>query len=355
MWFKSISILLILMGVISFMPLAFSQQVNFEALESTSLSTITENKKEIVITAMGDCTLATDVTFGYDSTLPAVIDANHGDLAYVFKSVQSVTSIDDLTIANLEGTFTVSQDRYPKTFAFKGPPEYGKILTLGSIEVVSLANNHTYDYFEKGFVDTVKALDNQGIVWLGEGTAKVYTTKGVKIGLLGYGFAVNETQLAQDISALKSITDVLVVSFHWGEEGSYWPNFEQKSLARLSIDSGADMVIGHHPHVLQGIELYKNRLIAYSLGNFAFGGNMNPVDKRTMLLQGKFTIDDKGLQSLEVKIIPARISSVTWINDYQPIILEGEERQLFLEWFQQLCNGLQLQDGALRIFLGGAR
>lgn len=352
MQFKSIAILLLIMAVITFTPLALSQKMEAENLEPTNLSTVAqEDTKEVLITAIGDCTLATDVTFGYDSTLPAVIDANNGDLTYVFKSIHEVTAKDDLTIANLEGTFTTSSTRYPKTFAFKGPPEYAKMLTLGSIEAVNLANNHTYDYYEKGFEDTVKTLDKEGLQWFEEGTAKIYMTKGVKIGLLGYAFTVDEAQLAKDISALKSITHILVVSFHWGEEGSYWPNFEQRNLARLSIDSGADMVIGHHPHVLQGVEIYKNRLIAYSLGNFAFGGNMNPEDKRTMLLQGKFTINDKGLQALEVKIFPARISSVAWINDYQPTLLQGEERQSFLEWFQQLCSGLQLQDGTISVFL----
>jgi len=336
--------------IINFTPLLFSQKVNAETFEPTSLSTVTQDNKEVLITVIGDCTLATDVTFGYDSTLPAVIDANNGNLAYVFKNIHKVTSVDDLTIANLECTFTTESARYPKAFAFKGPPEYAKMLTLGSIEAVNLANNHTYDYYDKGFEDTVKSLDREGIVWFGEGTAKVYTTKGTKIGLLGYAFTIDETQLAKDISALKNMTDILVVSFHWGDEGSYYPNSEQKILARLSIDSGADMVIGHHPHVLQGIEIYKNRLIAYSLGNFAFGGNMNPGDKRTMLLQGQFTLDDKRLQTLEVKIIPATISSTAWINDYQPAILEGEEKQRFLEWFQPLCGGLQLQDGKLRVF-----
>ncbi len=307
------------------------------------------NTKQVHITSLGDCTLGTDVKFGYESTMPAVIDSNNGDLSYIFKGVHGITAHDDLTIANLEGTFTNSNARYPKTFAFKAPPGYVKILTLGSIEAVNISNNHIYDYYEKGFEDTVKTLESEGIIWFGEGTARVFITKGIKIGLLGYAFSVNETQMSKDIAALKKSTDIVVVNFHWGEERSYWPNREQKNLARLSIDSGADMVIGHHPHVLQGIEIYKNRLIAYSLGNFAFGGNMNPADKRTMLLQAKFTFAEKGLETFEAKIIPARISSVTWINDYQPSILQGEERQSFLKWFQQLCNDVPLQNGELKV------
>lgn len=352
MRYKIISTLF-LVSVITCSTLFFSHIVKSEDLPAPAPNMPLSPKleiKEILITAIGDCTLGTDVTFGYESTLPAIIDAHNGDLSYIFKGVHGITATDDLTIANLEGTFTTSNTRSPKTFAFKGPPEYAKILTLGSIEAVNVSNNHIYDYYENGFNDTIKVLDSEGRVWFGEGTSKIFTVKGIKIGLSGYAFSVNETQLARDISALKTITDIVVVNFHWGEERSYWPNSEQKNLARFSIDCGADMVIGHHPHVLQGIEIYKNRLIDYSLGNFAFGGNQNPEDKRTMLLQGKFTMDEKGIKHFDAKIIPARISSVNWINDYQPAILQDEERQNFLEWFQHLCNDILLQDGTIRVF-----
>lgn len=308
-----------------------------------------EVSRQVVVTAVGDCTLGTDINFGYESTLPAVLDSQGGDPAYVFRNVYPVTSTDNLTIANLEGTFTTSGSRYPKTFAFKGPPEYAKILTAGSVEAVNVANNHIYDYHDPGFQDTVKTLDNYGVAWFGEGTARVVSANGVNIGLLGYAFQVDSAQLAADIAALKQSAKLVIVSFHWGEELSYWPEYEQKRLAHLAIDNGADLVLGHHPHVLQGLEIYNKRLIAYSLGNFAFGGNMNPRDKRTMLLQAKFSIDNQGLTALEASVIPARISSVTWINDYQPTLLTGPDREHFLAWYQELCPGVSLQDGKVTV------
>ena len=306
-----------------------------------------EVPRRVIITAVGDCTLGTDVNFGYEGTLPAVLDQNKGDLSYVFAGVRRITAGDDLTIANLEGTFTNADTRYPKTFAFKGPPVYAKILALGSVEAVNVANNHIYDYYQAGFMDTIQALETEGIAWFGEGTAKVFTVKGVKLGFLGYAFSVDEEQLAKDIAVLKRETDAVIVSFHWGEERSYWPDENQKGLARQAIDSGADLVLGHHPHVLQGMEIYKERLIAYSLGNFAFGGNMNPGDKRTMLLQVKFTFGEGRVTGWEAEIIPASISSVDWVNDYQPTVLSQEERQNFLVWFQGLCPGVALQNGKI--------
>lgn len=295
---------------------------------------------QIVITAIGDCTLGSDVNFGYDGTLPAVIDANNGDLGYIFRGVKHITGCDHLTIANLEGTFTNSNSRYPKKYAFKAPPEYAQILTSGSVEAVNLANNHTYDYCDQGFADTIKALDNLNILWYGAGTSRIVSCEGIKIGLLGYAFSIDDKQLANDIQNLKAKSDIVIVSFHWGEERSYWPNGEQKRLAQLSIDSGASLVLGHHPHVLQGLEAYKQGLIAYSLGNFAFGGNINPSDKRTMLLQVTFEFDEKLPIKRQAKIIPARISSVNWINDYQPTVLESQEKEDFFKWFYSISSSI---------------
>lgn len=331
---------LLILSVVLLTAHGFMQIAKFSGQQASAAAVraqTRQEKKQVVVTAVGDCTVGSDITFGYEGTLPAVIDANQGDYTYIFRGVKPVTAADNLTIANLEGTFTNSNVRYPKQFAFKGPPEYAKILRLGSIEAVNLANNHTYDYYEQGYLDTIKALEAEGIVWFGENQPKVYQTGGVSIGLLGYAFEAADEQLSKDIAALRKQADIVIASFHWGVELSYRPDAYQRHLAHLAIDSGADLVIGHHPHVLQGLEVYKQRLIAYSLGNFAFGGNTNPSDKRTMLLQTKFTVRDKQVILAAVKIIPARISSVEWVNDYQPTILQGKERQEFIAWFADLC------------------
>lgn len=293
---------------------------------------------EIVLTFVGDCTLGSDANFGYEGTMPAVIDAHGGDLGYVFRNVAAIFAADDFTVVNLEGTLTSRGLRQPKTYAFRGPPSYARILSLASIEAVNLANNHTYDYGDEGFADTLAALKGEGILWFGEGYILRATINGIPIGIAGYrGFYASDglkRQIAADIGELKSEGRIVAACFHWGSEGSYFPDGDQLELAHYSIDQGADIVIGHHPHVLQGIEFYKARPIAYSLGNFAFGGNANPADKRTLVFQVKIK---QGLRpSFAVRVIPARLSSVEEYNDYQPTPLPAGDRDGFFQWFNTI-------------------
>ncbi|MDR3591934.1 MAG: CapA family protein [Negativicutes bacterium] len=292
----------------------------------------------IVLTFAGDCTLGSDEHFGYEGTLPAVVDAHQGDLSYVFRSVSPIFYADDLTVVNLEGTLTAHGVRQPKTFAFRGPPVYALMLSVSGIEAVNLANNHTYDYGQEGFDDTLAALARENILYFGQQHLLRTTLRDIPVGLAGYlGFYADfdtKRNLAAAIGALKSEGRVVVVSFHWGVEGSYFPDVDQRELAHYAIDQGADAVIGHHPHVLQGIEFYKGHPVAYSLGNFAFGGNADPYDKRTMLLQLRITPGT--VPSIAVRVLPARLSSVAEYNDYQPTLLTGDEKADFFQWFSTI-------------------
>ncbi|HBQ65024.1 MAG TPA: capsular biosynthesis protein, partial [Clostridiales bacterium] len=121
--------------------------------------------------------------------------------------------------------------------------------------------------------------------------------------------------------------DLVIVSFHWGSELQYYPDGVQVELGHVAIDAGADLVWGHHPHVIQGIEKYKDRYIVYSLGNFCFGGNINPSDKDTMIFQARFSFTSGEKPSCTGNIVPCRISSVDYINDYKPVVLTGEEER----------------------------
>lgn len=298
----------------------------------------------VILSFTGDCTLGSDDNFGYEGTLPAVIDSHNGDPGYVFRNVFDVFASDDLTVINLEGTFTASYDRQPKQFAFKGPASYARFLSHSKIEAANLANNHTYDYGERGFRDTLSALDTEKILYFGDGIAGIRDIRGTKVGLLGY-YEYDGDELAlrmkKEISSLKASGAFVAVSFHWGQEGHYHSGADQQYYAHMAIDLGADVVIGHHPHVLQGLEIYRGRLIAYSLGNFAFGGNMDPYDKRTLILQLRITPSDTRLYT--ARILPARISSVEYINNYQPTLYAGLEKEDFFEWFRSI-SPLTLRD-----------
>jgi len=305
---------------------------------------------EIVLSAVGDCTLGSDEKYSKYGSFDEELKKQNYDYSYFFREVKPVFEKSDLVIANLEGPLTTSTERADKEFAFKGDPSYAKILKEGKIDAVNLANNHSFDYGKRGFYDTVKALKEEGIGFFGYGYSYITEVKGVKIGVLGYtGYddtAATKQMIKKDIEKMRQSVDILVMSFHWGEENKYYPNKVQMNLGRFSIDEGADVVIGHHPHVLQGIEIYKGKYIAYSLGNFVFGGNKNPKDKDSMIFQQIFVLDEnKKIVEIKLRIIPVSISSEKDRNDYKPKILAGEERDRVLRKIQNLSylNPLSLQ------------
>lgn len=299
----------------------------------------------ITISSMGDCTLGTDESFDQSTSFNAYYNEYGAD--YFFKNVRSILEADDLSVVNFEGTLTEETSRADKTFAFKGPAKYTDILTGSSVEAANIANNHSKDYGTKSQEDTIENLSNAGIATFGYENVVVVDVKGVKVGLTGiYELAEHEqkaTQIKENIQALKDAgAQIIIVNFHWGIEKEYTPNATQKKLAHLAIDEGADLVIGHHPHVLEGIEKYNGKYIAYSLGNFCFGGNKNPSDKDTMIFQQTFTIDTDGKVADDdsINIIPCSLSSSSNKNDYCPTPLEGDEAERVRQKIEKYSEGL---------------
>lgn len=284
---------------------------------------------EILLSFTGDCILGTDEFFSWDTGLPAYYNLYGPE--YFLKNVRSIFEEDDLTIVNMEGTLTEETTRVDKQFAFKGDPEYVKILTSSSVEAANVANNHSHDYGEKSFQDTVQTLEENGIKTFGYDDVAVLEVKGIRVGMFGI-YELDDhleriPQVKQDIAKLKDQNlDIIVAVFHWSNELVTVPDENQVTLAHLAIDEGADVVVGHHPHVVQGIDEYKGKMIAYSLGNFCFGGNTHPTEMDTFIFQQKFILDGKrNITGSEYKVIPCRVSSETTYNNYQPTPLVGEE------------------------------
>ncbi|MGL4774317.1 MAG: CapA family protein [Clostridium sp.] len=306
-------------------------------------------KTEVVISAAGDCTLGTDTKFNQATSLPTAVKNVGNDYSYLFKNVYDIFSKDDYTIVNLENPFTDATTKKDKgtgtVFHFKGPKEYVNILTKGGIEGVTISNNHIYDYGKQGFEDTVATLKDGNVEFFGEGYKILTDVKGIKFGFLGYQ-GWNDTKelrnkIKSDIDELRSQgASVVIPYFHWGVERESKPNETQKNLARYSIDSGADMVLGSHPHVIQSMENYKGKLIAYSLANFSFGGNSNPSDKRTFILQMKFNFENEKVVDTSYKVIPTSISSVDYKNDYKPTPASGDMRVKILNDLNALSPSL---------------
>lgn len=316
--------------------------------ETDEASALPAEPVTLTVTVVGDCTLGTDEYFDYDSSLNAYYYSYGKE--YFLQNVKSIFSADDLTIANFEGTLTDLDTRADKQFAFKAPAEFAGILSCSSVETVNTANNHSHDYGEQSFSDTMAALDTEGIVHFGYDETAVVEVKGIKVGLVGIyeldDHLERTEQLKKNIAKVKAEgAQLTIVIFHWGNELETVPDTNQMTLGRLAIDKGADLVCGHHPHVLQGIEEYKGRNIVYSLGNFCFGGNTYPSDMDTMIFQQTFTIDKDGVKMDNItNIIPCSVSSEYGYNNYQPTPAEGEDATRIMNKIQERSSWIPLPE-----------
>lgn len=255
----------------------------------------------------------------------------------------------DVAMVNLENPLTRSTLRRPdKQFNFKADPEAVKVLTEGGIDIVNLANNHTMDFEEPGLVETIETLDKAGIHSVGAGRnitearrPDILEVKGQRIAYLGYydadfhaaeeGVAGTnpryDERVAADIKAIRDQVDWIVVNYHWGAELAEYPGDWQIDLARFTIDQGADLVVGHHPHVLQGAEIYKGRPIVYSLGNFIFGGNSR-TDYDTAVLK----VGLNGNRQMKVEFLPVEV------KQYQARVASGKSGEEILRRVERLSQ-----------------
>ena len=279
---------------------------------------------QLVITAGGDMTIGGDIRKRGDSLFERELKKQGGDLNFITRNVLDILESDDMTIVNFESTLTTAPVyKTNNQFVFSAPPEYVSILQNSSIEAVALENNHVMDHGETGLKETKAALESAGIIWSDAKTPGVYTVNDVSIALLSYQTFDGRypglfEQVPLDVAAAKANYDLVIVSYHWGAELDYKPNDNQIKLGRLTIDAGADLVLGHHSHRINPIEKYQGRYIVYSLGNFSFAGNSKPSDMSTFLFQVRFNVKEGSVETDSFRIIPSRISSRTDYNDFAP-------------------------------------
>lgn len=285
----------------------------------------------ITLSFAGDCTLGTDENFDRSTSFVARYDAVD-DPSYFFANVADIFANDDATIVNMEGTLTDSTTRADKTFAFKAPAEYAEILKAGNVDAASLANNHSRDYGEQSYTDTIEAVKAVGIPTFGYDHIAYLDVKGVKVALIGTyelaeGIGIKDEMVNNINTAKEAGAQIIVVFTHWGTERETVPDKIQMELGHAAIDAGATLVVGSHPHVIQGLENYNGHTIVYSLGNFCFGGNKNPSDKDCMIVQQTFTVQGNNVTIDDTNVIPCSISSVSSSNNYQPTPATGDEKE----------------------------
>lgn len=282
----------------------------------------------ITITGTGDFTIGGDSRKKADIFNDELVKQG-GDINFTMRNIRDLLLSDDLTIVNFEGTLTdstyVPAEKKENQFLFSAPPSYVTMLSDNGVEAVALENNHTMDHGEDAYQDTMNTLDAAGIVYSNSTTVGVYEVKGVKIAMLSY-LCIDRydslwDKVPADIAAAKAEYPIVICNFHWGNEKDYSPTKNQIKMGRLAVDSGADLVLGHHSHRMNPIEQYKGVYICYSLGNFCFSGNSKPSDMTSFVFQTRFRVKEGVVSNEGFRIIPIRISSRTDYNDFAPTIL----------------------------------
>lgn len=281
----------------------------------------------VTITAVGDVTIGRNVQHNGTSIFEKELKKQGGDINFIFRNVKDIFEDDHLTIANFEGVladeYKIPSNKRENSYLFLAPTSYVEALTNNSVEAVTMENNHVGDFGEDGIASTIKTMEDAGIVWSNKGNIGVYEVQGLEIAMLSYQtlnqpFTSEELKdiVDGDVKKARQQYDLVIVSFHWGDELDYAPKSNQIMLGRAAIDSGADLVLGHHSHRINPIECYKGKYIVYSLANCSFAGNNKPSDMFTFIFQTRFKVLNDEIISNTFRIIPCRISSRKDYNDF---------------------------------------
>ncbi len=329
-------------------------QIALDTLRRAAISAYCHGEKsssDISLSFTGDC------TFGYfnETDMPNMfpdVYRNSGSITYPFDLTKNVFGADDITMINFEGTLTQHTEHKDKQFYFRGEPAYVDILTNSSVEAVSVENNHSFDYFNKGFNETLKHLKNAGIRYTCLTSPSVIKCGNYRVAMLSVALVSTtykpefKTMIEGYISQYRRDDTVIVVNLHWGNEGANTPDPWQIEAAHSMIDAGADLIVGHHPHCLQGIEKYKGKYIVYSLGNFSFGGNNSVSSPNTIIFRASFSHNDSGMNPDRVSAVPCHITSTgTKVNNFQPCVRFGENGKATISDLLSLSSKL---DGGIK-------
>ena len=284
-------------------------------------------------------------------------DLSKKGFTFPFSKIQELTSSADITFANLECPVSDKGSRLDKKYCFRAQPKAVEGLVAAGFDVLSLANNHAIDYGKAALMDTIDRLRKNNIMPVGAASnltaaraPAIIEKKGTRFAFLAYdctfsivldlkeeqaGVAAGKIEkITEDIKKIRNKVDVIIVSFHWGVEYREIPNVFQIELAHKTINAGADIIIGHHPHVIQGIEFYKDKPILYSLGNFVFDQNFDQTPKGMVI---KFTFNSKKLD--KVICIPI----IRNFEKYYPQVAQNKEKQELISLITQISKDIPVK------------
>ncbi len=320
---------------------AAGQKVELPSTVPTAPPALAEGETELVITVGGDAVIGTrESWWKREDAFPAFIE-KYG-MAYPFQHLLPIFEQDDMTFVNLEGVLKATKQGETKTkeFRFRGKPEWVEILKLSSIEQVSIANNHYIDYGTAGRDETRQTLADAGVAFSGFEYNYIWEQNGYRIGFGGCRETVYKQDpsiVYKDINQMKQAgCDVIIYTCHWGTEYAANHNDLQERIAAAAAAAGADIVIGGHPHVVQGVGSVGDVPVIYSLGNLMFGGTIDMQGYDGMLVQLRLRFGDGGYQGVTMELIPVLTSSSAAqdVNDYCPVVAEGEDKARILQKVQ---------------------
>lgn len=336
-------ILLLLAALLALLPAVAGADVRLYAFPAeeppkallAAAFAIPAEETTLTLTFAGDCTLGSEPEYRSHHAGFAKKVEQEG-LDWPFSGLKSLFAADDATLVNLEGVLSAgTANRAEKQFTFLGDPAYAEILTLGSVECVTLANNHSMDFGRRGYRDTCNALSEAGIGFADADTVLVIEKEGYRIGITASCFSLGkreEAKLAAQMETLRQLgCHALVHVMHAGVEYAPRHSDQQQKVAETAVRLGADLVVGHHPHVAQDAVLLGASPVFYSLGNCSFGGNMNPSVREGLVLQIAFRFAQGSMAELDWALYPILTTGGASGNDYRPTLPTGEAGRQLME------------------------
>lgn len=295
---KRLLIALIFLGGLAFSTRAIDIDALFSGANLTS--TIERDPKTVTLLATGDVMLGRSVYAKMQRRF---------DYAFPFRKTYELTRAADITLINLECPLVPDAEINNEGLKFSSPPQAVDGLTFAGVDVVNLANNHILDQGEEGLIFTKELLEAKGLAFCDEEDAAIKEVRGTRFAFVGFNFLSPALTLDEAAAAIKNVREqaqVVIASVHFGNEYTYFPNLRQKVVAHALVDAGADLIIGHHPHYVQGVEIYKDKFISYSLGNFVFDQNWS--DETQAGVMGQYIFN--GSHLVKVNFIPVEIKEL---------------------------------------------
>lgn len=308
-----------------------------------------KQKGVITLTMVGDNSFGTYPETPEHLKFDHVFKKNNGTNTYVYQNCLPWFKSDDYTVINAESAFTNATKAEVKMWRIKSDPAHVAFLPASGVDAANLANNHTMDYFQVGYDDTLKAFKDNDIPVFNKNMPLITKIGGIKTILLGYDCRSSQqsasylAKIEADVKKYKKPNNLVIVNMHWGVEYHETPVDYQTQYGHAIIDAGADIIMGSHPHRLESVEKYNGKYIVYSMGDFAFGADPTLLSRMTSMFRLRFTEDNGKVVLKNMSIVPTYENSDGSLNEnnYQPLPVFGADAKKIVNELIRISKPIQ--------------